>query len=70
MIDGESGELRGRRLSGTTREVVESCLTWAAGDPPPRAGGALELLIDGGEALPRIAEVLSGARSHVHIAGW
>jgi phosphatidylserine/phosphatidylglycerophosphate/cardiolipin synthase-like enzyme len=43
---------------------------WAAGDPPPRAGGALEVLIDGGEALPRIAEALSGARSHVHIAGW
>lgn len=28
------------------------------------------MLIDGAEALPRIAEALSGARSHVHIAGW
>jgi len=28
------------------------------------------VLVDGGEALPRIAEALSGARSHVHIAGW
>ena len=28
------------------------------------------MLVDGGEALPRIAEALSGARSHVHIAGW
>ena len=26
--------------------------------------------MDGGEALPRIAEALAGARSHVHIAGW
>jgi phosphatidylserine/phosphatidylglycerophosphate/cardiolipin synthase-like enzyme len=43
---------------------------WAAGDPPPRTGGALEVLVDGGEALPRIAEALMGARSHVHIAGW
>jgi phosphatidylserine/phosphatidylglycerophosphate/cardiolipin synthase-like enzyme len=43
---------------------------WAAGDPPPRAKGALEVLVDGGEALPRIAEALVGARSHVHIAGW
>jgi phosphatidylserine/phosphatidylglycerophosphate/cardiolipin synthase-like enzyme len=43
---------------------------WAAADPPPRAGGALEVLVDGGEALPRIAEALAGARSHVHIAGW
>ena len=43
---------------------------WAAGDPPPRPGCALDVLIDGGEALPRIAEALAGARSHVHIAGW
>jgi phosphatidylserine/phosphatidylglycerophosphate/cardiolipin synthase-like enzyme len=28
------------------------------------------VLVDGGEALPRIAEALAGARSHVHIAGW
>jgi phosphatidylserine/phosphatidylglycerophosphate/cardiolipin synthase-like enzyme len=45
-------------------------LLWAAGDPPPRAGNSLELLIDGEQALPRIAEALQGARSHVHIAGW
>jgi phosphatidylserine/phosphatidylglycerophosphate/cardiolipin synthase-like enzyme len=43
---------------------------WAAGEPPPRAGNSLELLIDGEQALPRIAEALKGARSHVHIAGW
>jgi phosphatidylserine/phosphatidylglycerophosphate/cardiolipin synthase-like enzyme len=43
---------------------------WAAGDPAPRAGNALEILIDGAQALPRIAEALAGARAHVHIAGW
>jgi phosphatidylserine/phosphatidylglycerophosphate/cardiolipin synthase-like enzyme len=43
---------------------------WAAGSPPPRAGGALDVLIDGGQALPRIAQALESARSHVHIAGW
>jgi phosphatidylserine/phosphatidylglycerophosphate/cardiolipin synthase-like enzyme len=43
---------------------------WAAADPPPRQGNALEVLIDGAQALPRIAEALAGARSHVHIAGW
>jgi phosphatidylserine/phosphatidylglycerophosphate/cardiolipin synthase-like enzyme len=43
---------------------------WADGDPLPRPGNALEMLIDGAEALPRIAEALAGARSHVHIAGW
>jgi phosphatidylserine/phosphatidylglycerophosphate/cardiolipin synthase-like enzyme len=43
---------------------------WAGGDPPPRTGCALDVLVDGGEALPCIAEALAGARSHVHIAGW
>jgi phosphatidylserine/phosphatidylglycerophosphate/cardiolipin synthase-like enzyme len=43
---------------------------WAAGAPPPRAGCALDVLVDGGEALPRIAEALRSARSHVYIAGW
>lgn len=45
-------------------------MLWARGDPPPRAHGALEVLVDGGVALPRIAEALAGARSYVHIAGW
>ncbi|HEX9482790.1 MAG TPA: phospholipase D family protein [Solirubrobacteraceae bacterium] len=43
---------------------------WAAGDPPPREGNDLEVLIDGGPALERIAEALAAARSSVHIAGW
>jgi phosphatidylserine/phosphatidylglycerophosphate/cardiolipin synthase-like enzyme len=43
---------------------------WAAGDPPPRAGCALEVLIDGEEALARIADELRRAESHVHLAGW
>jgi phosphatidylserine/phosphatidylglycerophosphate/cardiolipin synthase-like enzyme len=42
----------------------------AAGDPPPRTGGALDVLVDGGQALPRVAAALTGARSYVHIAGW
>ncbi|HXB17076.1 MAG TPA: phospholipase D family protein [Solirubrobacteraceae bacterium] len=45
-------------------------MLWAAGDPPPRQGGELEILVDGAHALPRIAEAIAGARSHVHIAGW
>ncbi len=43
---------------------------WAAGDTPPRAGSSLEVLIDGAEALPRLAKELRGAKSHVHLAGW
>jgi phosphatidylserine/phosphatidylglycerophosphate/cardiolipin synthase-like enzyme len=43
---------------------------WAAGNPPPRAGNDVEVLIDGEEALPRLAAELRRARSHVHLAGW
>src|SRR4029079_16692434 len=43
---------------------------WAAGDPPPRAGNALEILVDGAQALPEIARAIRGARRHVHIARW
>jgi phosphatidylserine/phosphatidylglycerophosphate/cardiolipin synthase-like enzyme len=43
---------------------------WAGGEPPPRRGNKAEVLIDGAEALPRIAAELKQARSHVHIAGW
>ncbi|HEY2181425.1 MAG TPA: phosphatidylserine/phosphatidylglycerophosphate/cardiolipin synthase family protein [Solirubrobacteraceae bacterium] len=43
---------------------------WAAGDPPPRTGNALDVLIDGEQALPQIAQALAGAQSYVHIAGW
>jgi phosphatidylserine/phosphatidylglycerophosphate/cardiolipin synthase-like enzyme len=43
---------------------------WAAGDPPPRAGCALDVLVDGAHALPTIAEALQGARAFVHLTGW
>ena len=43
---------------------------WAAGDPPPRPGCALQVLIDGAEALPEVARAIEGARRSVHITGW
>jgi phosphatidylserine/phosphatidylglycerophosphate/cardiolipin synthase-like enzyme len=43
---------------------------WATGEPPPRQSNKVEVLIDGAEALPRIAAELKQARSHIHIAGW
>ena len=43
---------------------------FAAGDPPPRKGNQLEILIDGATALPRIADEIEKAESHVHLAGW
>lgn len=43
---------------------------WSAGDPAPRPGNAVDVLIDGAEAMPAIAAALSAAASHVHVTGW
>jgi phosphatidylserine/phosphatidylglycerophosphate/cardiolipin synthase-like enzyme len=43
---------------------------WADGEPPPRAGNEIDVLIDGANALPRIAAALASAESHVYVAGW
>ena len=43
---------------------------WAAGDPWPRPGNQLDVLIDGAQALPALADALTNARASVHIAGW
>jgi phosphatidylserine/phosphatidylglycerophosphate/cardiolipin synthase-like enzyme len=43
---------------------------WADGEPAPRAGNAVEVLVDGAEALPRLVEEIERAESHVHLAGW
>jgi phosphatidylserine/phosphatidylglycerophosphate/cardiolipin synthase-like enzyme len=43
---------------------------WARGEPPPRAGCSLEVLIDGAEAFPAIAEAIENARDHVYVTGW
>src|SRR5581483_4481225 len=43
---------------------------WADGGMPPRGGNSLEVLVDGSESLPRIAEAIESARSSVWLAGW
>jgi phosphatidylserine/phosphatidylglycerophosphate/cardiolipin synthase-like enzyme len=43
---------------------------WPAGDPRVRSGNTVDVLIDGAEALPVIAEELERARSHIHLSGW
>ena len=43
---------------------------WAEGDPPPRQGNAVDVLIDGEEAFARMAEDMRGAKSRVHLTGW
>jgi phosphatidylserine/phosphatidylglycerophosphate/cardiolipin synthase-like enzyme len=58
------------RRNGWTQALDAPAGGWAAGDPPPREGSRVEVLIDGAVTLRRIAQRIASARSHVHIAGW
>ncbi|HKV31620.1 MAG TPA: phospholipase D family protein [Candidatus Dormibacteraeota bacterium] len=57
------------RVSWTTASDP-SAGGWAAGEPPPRSGNALTVLIDGADALQAMAVAIAEARSHVHVTGW
>jgi phosphatidylserine/phosphatidylglycerophosphate/cardiolipin synthase-like enzyme len=71
-IEALVGSHHRRRLArvGWGRAFEPSARLWADGDPPPRRGNEIEILIDGASFLPRLAEELARAESHVHIAGW
>jgi phosphatidylserine/phosphatidylglycerophosphate/cardiolipin synthase-like enzyme len=43
---------------------------WCREAPPPRDGCSIDVLIDGAEVLPAIAEAIRGARRTVRMAGW
>ena len=58
------------RKVGWEHALTAADASWAFGAEPPREGNAIEVLVDGEEAFPRMAEAIAGARSHVHIAGW
>ena len=58
-----------RRL-GWLKALEPSPRLWADGEPAPRRGNEVEILIDGANFLPRIAGELERAESHVEIAGW
>jgi len=62
-----------RRLAriGHGRAFTAPAGGWAgSGSFAPRPGNRVEVLVDGAEALPRMAADVDGARSHVHLAGW
>src|SRR6478735_8193665 len=37
---------------------------------PPREGNEIQILIDGANALPRMAEAIEHAKRHVHVCSW
>jgi phosphatidylserine/phosphatidylglycerophosphate/cardiolipin synthase-like enzyme len=62
--------LRRLRRAGWSGALSAPAGGWSDAAAPPRLGGAVEVLIDGEEALSRIAAAVAGARSFVHLAGW
>jgi phosphatidylserine/phosphatidylglycerophosphate/cardiolipin synthase-like enzyme len=60
-----------RRLARLGSNALEPSLSWwADGEPPPRPGCRLEVLVDGHEAFAAVAREIESARESVHIAGW
>ena len=43
---------------------------WASGEPRPREGNRIDVLVDGSEALPAIADTIESASAFVWLAGW
>src|SRR4051812_27988482 len=63
--------MRRLRRRGQLRALVPGSDTlWATTAQPPREGNRMEVLIDGANALPAMAEAIRGARHHVHICSW
>jgi phosphatidylserine/phosphatidylglycerophosphate/cardiolipin synthase-like enzyme len=58
------------RRIGWSKAFEPSQRLWADGEPPPRPGNDVSILVDGADFLPRLAAELEAAESHVHVAGW
>ncbi len=58
------------RRVGWEEAMVARPGLWADGDPPPRRGNTLDVLIDGAEAFARLVEDIRRAQSYVHLTGW
>ena len=67
----EAHHNRRLRKLGWERAVKPGSGTlWAEGDPPPRKGNSIEVLIDGAAVFSEVIEAMSKATSHIHLAGW
>ena len=75
MGDGIEAAVRAKhrlrlRRRGQGELLAPSPSWWADGDPAPRDGCTLEVLIDGASAFPLMAEAIAGAREYVYVTGW
>ncbi|WP_028062625.1 phospholipase D-like domain-containing protein [Solirubrobacter soli] len=63
--------LRRLRRQGHVNAIAPaSDSLWAQTAVPPRDGNSFEVLIDGENALPAMAEAIRNAQRHVHVASW
>ncbi len=62
--------LRLRRLGWGRALDPEGPELWSSGNPDPRPGCSMKVMIDGANALPEIAGALERAERYVHITGW
>ena len=67
VLDRHRDELR---AAGWAHALDVTAASFVRDGADPRPGNKAEVLIDGAEALPRIAEELARAESHVHLTGW
>jgi phosphatidylserine/phosphatidylglycerophosphate/cardiolipin synthase-like enzyme len=58
------------RRVGWEHALDASRLEFARGTWPARDGNRVEVLVDGSEALPRMAADMAAAQSHVHMTAW
>jgi phosphatidylserine/phosphatidylglycerophosphate/cardiolipin synthase-like enzyme len=68
MIHHHTRRLRRHGQLATLAPATEGL--WAETAAPPRHGNSLEILIDGENALPRMAEAIRAAKRHVHVCSW
>jgi phosphatidylserine/phosphatidylglycerophosphate/cardiolipin synthase-like enzyme len=68
VIRGHHGRRLRRR--GAADAFAPPAGGWATTASPPRTGCHVEPLVDGREALRRIADAVRTAGSHIHLAGW
>ena len=59
-----------RKLGWSRALEPDGDALWVGGEPSPRPGNRLDVLVDGAEAFPAIADAIAGAREYVHLAGW